>query len=212
MAQAEKPTKAYVAGPMRGYDQFNFPMFDKCALYLREELGWKVCSPAEHDRETGFDETRNGLTDFDFQAAMQWDLAAVLWADCVVLLPDWRESTGVGIELNAARATGKTLWEWHPMGVHLRPLHAETPLQEADRIVAGPRQADYGHPAEDFARTGRMWGAILGIPDVPPALVGLCMAALKISREVNLPKRDNLVDIAGYVKTVHLVRERENAQ
>jgi hypothetical protein len=86
----------------------------------------------------------------------------------------------------------------------------ETILQEADRIVAGDRGSSYGHPYDDFTRTGRMWGAILGTPDVSPEQVGLCMVALKVSREVNRHKRDNLVDIGGYAKTVDLVvQERQ---
>lgn len=49
-----------------------------------------------------------------------------------------------------------------------------------------------------------MWGAILGV-EVTPVQVGLCMIALKISRECNMHKRDNLTDIAGYAETVNLV-------
>ncbi len=88
----------------------------------------------------------------------------------------------------------------------------ESPLEEAQRIVLGPRQADYGHPLEDFTRTGRMWAAILGIPEVTPEQVGLCMIAVKISRECNRHKRDNLVDIAGYAGTLHLIDERKREQ
>lgn len=85
----------------------------------------------------------------------------------------------------------------------------ESILLEAQRLVHGARGADYGHPAEDFARTGRMWGAILGTADVPPDRVGLCMAAVKISREVNAHKRDNLTDLAGYAETVSMVHDWE---
>lgn len=91
------------------------------------------------------------------------------------------------------------------------PEPAESVLAEAERLVNGPRQEDYGHPYDDFTRTGRIWGAILGIGDVPPATVGLMMAGVKISREVNRPKRDNLTDLAGYAGTVELVRDRERA-
>lgn len=85
----------------------------------------------------------------------------------------------------------------------------ETILEEAQRLVHGPRQQSYGHPFDDFSRTGRIWGAILGIPDVPPDKVALCLVGVKISREVNAPKRDNRVDMAGYAETLDLVRQRE---
>lgn len=83
----------------------------------------------------------------------------------------------------------------------------ETILEEAQRLVHSDRGADYGHPIEDFTRSGRMWGAILGIPDVPPEKVAMCMIASKISREVNRNKRDNRVDMAGYAETLDMVRE-----
>jgi len=84
----------------------------------------------------------------------------------------------------------------------------ETILEEAQRLVYGDRQEAYGHPFDDFSRTGRMWGAILGIEDVSPEKVALCLAAVKISRECNAPKRDNLTDLAGYAATCELVKER----
>jgi hypothetical protein len=42
---------------------------------------------------------------------------------------------------------------------------------------------------------------------VPVWKVPLCMAALKISRECQKHKRDNLVDGAGYLETCRMVRE-----
>lgn len=83
-------------------------------------------------------------------------------------------------------------------------------LQEADKLVHGDRNADYGHPLDDFERTAALWSAILG-HNVSAEDVGLCMCALKISRQCNKPKRDNLVDLAGYAETVSMViDERAN--
>jgi hypothetical protein len=90
----------------------------------------------------------------------------------------------------------------------------QTILEEANHLIFGPRNADYGSPLDDFTRTGTMWGAILDnhVPGHPvePEKVGLMMVALKISRECNKHKRDSLVDIAGYAGTVDMVvTERE---
>lgn len=74
-------------------------------------------------------------------------------------------------------------------------------LIEAESLVHGDRNADYGHPLDDFSRTAKMWSALLGI-EVAPEQVGLCMIAVKLSRQCNRPKRDNLVDAAGYAETV----------
>ena len=82
---------------------------------------------------------------------------------------------------------------------------SESILTEAQRLVHGPRQADYSHPADDYTRTGRMWGAILGIPDIDPRVCCLMMAAVKMSREVHKHGRDNLVDGAGYFACADMV-------
>lgn len=79
-------------------------------------------------------------------------------------------------------------------------------LEEANEITSRDRQDDYGHPIHDFARTGAMWSAVLGI-EVTPQQVGLCMLLVKVSREVNKHKRDNLVDLAGYARTIEMVHE-----
>lgn len=99
----------------------------------------------------------------------------------------------------------------------------ETILQEAQRLVHGDRNADYGHLIEDYTRTGRMWGAILDgwlrqqpgfeaippVPDVDPRIGCLMMAAVKLSREVNAPKKDNRVDLAGYAECADMVAQRQ---
>ena len=81
-------------------------------------------------------------------------------------------------------------------------------LKEADNLVNGDRNKAYGSPLKDFERTGKMWSAILGV-EVTPEQVGLCMIALKISRQCNKFKRDNLVDIAGYAHTLEKVFEEK---
>ena len=200
-------TTVYLAGPMRGIDQFNFPAFHDATKALRQQ-GLNVLSPAEHDLETGFNPVTDTEEDFDLPAAMRWDIQAVLKSDAVVLLPGWQRSSGTAIELIVAKAIGTPALEYPS----LHTPKQETAVEEAYRLVHGARQESYGHPFDDFTRTGRMWGAILGIPDIPPAQVGLCMAAVKISREVNAEKRDNRVDLAGYAETIDLVRQREHGQ
>jgi hypothetical protein len=81
-------------------------------------------------------------------------------------------------------------------------------LEEANSLVHGDRQAAYGHPLEDFTRTAKMWSAIFGFP-VTAEQVGLAMCAVKISRQCNRPKRDNMVDLAGYAATVEMVLEEQ---
>ena len=86
-------------------------------------------------------------------------------------------------------------------------IEQEPILQEADRIVEGDRREAHGHPLWEFTALGRMWGALLGIPDIDPRLVGLMLIDLKQAREAHGHRRDNLVDIAGYAKTIDILEE-----
>lgn len=94
-------------------------------------------------------------------------------------------------------------------------------LEEAQSLVYGDRQAAYGHPYDDYTRTGMMMGAVLwewakeaGKSSVPLAIpakeAALCMATVKISREVNKHKRDNMTDLAGYAAVVQRIMEKIN--
>ena len=88
----------------------------------------------------------------------------------------------------------------------MKPM--ETVTQEADRIVSGQRQSDYGHPRDNWGQTAALWSAILGHTVTPQQAV-LCMIAAKVSRESRNPKRDNRVDIAGYAKVLDMLEDTE---
>jgi hypothetical protein len=47
-----KPARVYIAGPMRGIPEFNFPAFDAAAR--GRAMGLEIISPAELDRAHGF--------------------------------------------------------------------------------------------------------------------------------------------------------------
>lgn len=78
--------------------------------------------------------------------------------------------------------------------------------QEDHGIVHGARRQDYGTPAENHERTARLWSAYLGVP-ITARQVCLLNALQKVSRDAHAPKRDNLVDIAGYAENADLVGE-----
>lgn len=71
-------------------------------------------------------------------------------------------------------------------------------LFEAADTVEGPRNIDYGHPADDFDRAALIWSGILGV-DVNARQVAMCMVGVKLARQVHAPKRDNVVDAIGYL-------------
>jgi hypothetical protein len=77
-----------------------------------------------------------------------------------------------------------------------------------DKLVNGPRQETYGHPFDNFTDIGRMWGAILGIPDITPEKIALCMMATKIARLKNSYHEDGEVDYFGYEKCLRIIVEK----
>lgn len=74
-------------------------------------------------------------------------------------------------------------------------------LQQAEQAVYSDRAADYGTVTDNFGNTAKLWSAILD-KEITPEQVGLCMVALKISRQKFKFKLDNLIDIAGYAATL----------
>ena len=195
--------RVYLAGPMSGYPNHNFDAFAEAAARWRS-AGVEVSSPAEMD---GDEPDHAALAEVPWEWFIRRDLRVLLDCDAVAVLPGWQKSRGASLEVTVARALGMAVYDASaPDPRYARP-YRESVLMEAERLVHGGRGEAYGHPSDDFGRTGRMWGAILGIPDVPAAKVGLCMAAVKISRECNRPSRDNRVDLAGYAETVEMIAE-----
>jgi hypothetical protein len=86
----------------------------------------------------------------------------------------------------------------------------ETILEEAQKIVDGPRQASYGDPVINHNRTAMMWSAYLaGKIEKPLNARDVCnmMVLLKMSREAHAPTRDNLVDAAGWARNAEIVSD-----
>jgi DNA polymerase III epsilon subunit-like protein len=111
-----RPQKSvYVAGPMRGYPELNYPAFHQAAADWRSR-DWKVTNPAEIDEKIGFDKskaTAAGTTGPDFHAAMSRDLPAVAGAHAIALLPGWQKSAGATTELERARNLGLQVFDAH---------------------------------------------------------------------------------------------------
>lgn len=110
--------KLYLAGPMRGIPNFNFPAFDYAAEKLRE-AGFEVFSPAERDRATyGAEIEHNPTGDEQKVTNPACTINDCMSADCewicrhahgIALLPGWEKSTGANAELALARALGLTV-------------------------------------------------------------------------------------------------------
>ena len=91
----------YIAGPMRGYPLFNFPAFDAASIFLRA-YGHEVISPAEMDRDAGFDPSVAAISDEEYEAALARDLEALGKCDGIYLLRGWERSHGARREVHKA--------------------------------------------------------------------------------------------------------------
>lgn len=194
----------YIAGPMRGYPRFNFEAFHAAERYL--EPNFNVFNPARMDEEDGFDPdtdvaSANALMGKFFDR----DIEAIKKSDAIVLLPWWEKSTGATAEMWIAKWLGKEVLLYPSM----TPPGDEDVLEEALRITTGDRNNSYGPPDQDFARTAKIWEAILHTK-VRAKDIALCMIAIKLSRATWANKRDNWTDIAGYARCGFLCEQAEN--
>jgi len=204
---------------MTGYPDCNFQAFHAAAERLAA-AGWAVFNPAENF---------GGRKDLPREEYLRLDLAMLTQCDAITLLPGWEDSRGAKLEYLVACELGCEVID----AVTLQPLAgAPTPavvlhrlrlvqppadesiLDEAKRITEGTRRAEYGAPADDFARTALMWTGILARKlregEAITALdIPLCMIAIKLARQSHGHKRDNLVDIAGYARTAAMIAGEE---
>ena len=57
-----------------------------------------------------------------------------------------------------------------------------------------------------------MWGVILDVGPLSAEDVALCMIAVKLARQATRPKRDNIVDIAGYARVLELIQQEREGE
>lgn len=70
-------------------------------------------------------------------------------------------------------------------------------LTKAEELVNKDRQADYGSPLDHFMDVSVAVSALIGKTLTPQDCI-MVMLVIKLSRENNKHKEDNLVDICGY--------------
>lgn len=81
----------YIAGPMSGYEGFNYPAFFDAEKVLAD-LGYLVLNPARNPKQA------------DWDGYMRAAIAQVIQARGIATLPDWQMSAGAALEVHIAHA------------------------------------------------------------------------------------------------------------
>jgi len=92
-------------------------------------------------------------------------------------------------------------------------------LTEAESIVTGARSSDYGSAHESFERIGSLTEMLLDQQErealkvccIQPSVVVKIQLALKLTRETNKHKRDNLVDLCGYAELLNRLQSEDRS-
>lgn len=214
----------YLSGPMRGYPNENLELFYARAQQL-EDAGYVVFNPHELSRQLRL---ANGVGEYEFgklpfEVFLRNDYRYVTQSDVVGVLPGWEKSVGAGKEVRVARdlkipvytvsqlLDGRTL-SLRGLAEQYEEVRDPEPtiLEQANGLVNGPRQKQYGHPYDNDRRAAGMIKAKFGW-DIKISDVWQVMELIKLGREQNAPLRDTRVDIAGYAGVGQLVQERIDA-
>ena len=220
-------TIAYIAGPMTGRDNYNYDAFNAIEGDLRLQGFEYVNNPARHF---------NGDQGLPWTVYIDAAMNSLLESNVLLAMSGWQDSIGATLEVLMALGCGHDIYtvisnqdgyeyrEWDVddrramVGVlvginrHIedRREAENLPHEEAAQLVHGARQANYGHPVDNFTGTAGIWNGIIHKKLKEPLTaedVALCMVGVKLSRETHVPKRDNLVDAHGYLMTYQMVKD-----
>ena len=91
--KTKEPLVIYIAGPMRGHDDGNYPAFYEAEKMLESKGIWDTINPARLD-----DELSNGYGVVDFKEALKRDIDEIFEADAMYMLRGWERSEGARVE------------------------------------------------------------------------------------------------------------------
>ena len=190
----DKNKATYIAGPITGIKDFNFPAFFAMEESLKNSGLETILNPASNKKDPNTTSWKEFMIDA---------IDMVMRSEQVVFLEGWEKSKGARVEMELAKGLGLGIFfEKDPNE------KGETMLQQAERIVSTDRGNDYDHPYYNFSKTAKMWEVILGC-DISQEQVGMCMIALKLCRLCHSYKFDSLLDICGYAKTIEMVVDKK---
>lgn len=107
--------KLYLAGPMSGCVDLNFPAFHSEAARLRG-LGYEIVNPAE----------LNAGKQGDWQACMKTDIHELIECKGIALLDGWEASDGATLERDIAYRLGLPLYRAKALRASIGPARTTT--------------------------------------------------------------------------------------
>lgn len=129
------PSKTvYIAGPMRGYPEFNFPAFDK-AKDLGISLGYTVFSPADMDRADDPNEVAKLSPEQRQEMFALRDTKAIFDSTHVAMLPGWEKSRGARAEFFLAVWLSRTILDAQTF----EPLEIDVEVKVSQKELAYDR-------------------------------------------------------------------------
>src|SRR6185295_5467208 len=93
--------KCYIAGPMTGYDEFNYPAFHDAAMRLRD-MGFEVVSPAELNPIELSLQVDDDYHRRLYPSFIKRDITALMECDHIYMLDGWEKSKGATLEHHIA--------------------------------------------------------------------------------------------------------------
>jgi hypothetical protein len=223
----EKTMKVYIAGPMRGYPDYNFAAFHDAAQALRDTGAYEVISPSGGEDP---DQQAEPIDDY-----MSEDVPMLEKCDAICLLDGWEQSEGSHIELSHAIEHGLKVYEYRPhnpmcmqladmdycckilgVGVPTELSNSEVPQHDKIGQIINDRGRNYGHPKDDFTCVQRMYDAwldklvidthdkmSLATEEMMCVKHTVYMMLTKLARVARNPSHaDNWDDIEGYSRCV----------
>ena len=144
--------RVYIAGPMTGIAEFNFPAFNAAAAELTAQ-GLTPVNPADHGLVEGA----------QWDDYLRYDIAQLATCEAIYFLPGWTASKGARLEHHLAMALGMT--------VRLAPGAEPVPAAEVrlEAIPLGPYRVTLADNALTVSRGRDLVFAVDGDqPDAPP--------------------------------------------
>lgn len=154
----EEKKRLYLAGPMHGYKDYNFPAFYEAAESFKLS-GYQVYNPAK-----AFDPASDTLTPDKLRLMWSLHLTELCRSDEVWVLPGWQSSEGATIEVQLANLFGIPVLTY-PEGTRL-VFQGNRQYLSILRELSWIHQlkgADYGTEQDSFANVRS--AQEFGVPD-----------------------------------------------